>query len=568
MRRTPRSWAAAALLLVLALSGCGRVTTDITVHADGSYDLTMVMAAAEAGLEAAGQTPESFTSLLQEKLASQPGVEDFVIADYQQDGYAGVEITGENISGDDLGMFGSGVVDTDPDGIHFTLQYPITAVTGTFTQEQAKAVEILTTVTFPGKVTDHNGTLLDEVTVEWTGDGSTDLDYAASSAPAAGAGEVVAQAPDEEAGWALPLALALGGIVIAGVGVWLILRNRADDGHGRPGDHGAAGSGPATSDAVWQPDILGDEWVARTLHLRPDDEGEVVATLVRRAGGPRTGKAVLYVHGFVDYFFQTHMADAFAAHGYDFYALDLRKYGRSLRPYQTPNYVTRLSDYAEELDAAARIIRAEEDHHELVVLGHSTGGLITSLWADARTQPGQRPVIDALVLNSPWFDLNEPWFTRAVATPIIDLLAPLAPHVRVGALAPHYGRALHAATGGEWDYDLTLKPHEGFPVRAGWFRAIRRGHARIARGLTIGCPVLVLTSDASGDAKHWHETITTTDSVLDVAQIRERASRLGAEVTVVTVAGGAHDLTLSPEPARSRFFAEVLGWLAERVEAR
>ena len=324
----------------------------------------------------------------------------------------------------------------------------------------------------------------------------------------------------------------------------------------------------ARSDALWQPDILGDAWVARTLHLAPDDEGEVVATLVRRADRPSTRKAVLYVHGFVDYFFQAHMADAFEAHGYDFYALDLRKYGRSLRRYQTPNYVTRLSTYAEELDAAARIIRAEEDHDELVVVGHSTGGLITSLWADARTRPGRPKVVDALVLNSPWFDLNEPWFTRVIATPIIDLLAPLAPRVQIGSLAPHYGRALHAGTGGEWDYDLTLKPHEGFPVRAGWFRAIRRGHSQVAHGLDIRCPVLVATSAASGDAKNWHAAVLTTDSVLDVAQIRERAPGLGDDVTVVAVPGGSHDLTLSPEPARSTFFDEVFQWLAEHVEGR
>lgn len=323
---------------------------------------------------------------------------------------------------------------------------------------------------------------------------------------------------------------------------------------------------PAAPEATWEPDILGDDWVARTLRLAPDEEGEVVATLVRRSGRPSTRKAVLYVHGFVDYFFQTHMADAFEAHGYDFYAIDLRKYGRSLRVHHTPNYVTRLSAYAEELDKAVRIIRAEEHHDELVVVGHSTGGLITSLWADARTQPGADPTIDALVLNSPWFDLNEPWFTRVVSTPAIDLLCRFAPRVRVGSLAPHYGRALHTATGGEWDYDLTLKPHDGFPVRAGWFRAIRRGHAQIARGLAIRCPILVLTSDASGDSKARHDALTTTDSVLDVAQTQVRASGLGDDVTVAAVPGGAHDLTLSPEPTREHFFDEVLTWLAEHLD--
>ena len=331
-----------------------------------------------------------------------------------------------------------------------------------------------------------------------------------------------------------------------------------------------------TSDSRWEPDTLGGSWLARTLRLRPDEEGEVVATLVADGARPRTERAVLYVHGYVDYFFQTHMADVLADHGYTFYALDLRRYGRSLRPHQTPNYVTRLSDYAEELDTAARIVRDELGHEELVVLGHSTGGLVTALWADARTRAGAESAtstststtsavqIDALVLNSPWLDLNEPWFSRVVATRLIDVLGPLAPRTPVGGLGPHYGRALHKDTGGEWDYDLTLKPHEGFPARAGWLRAVRRGHAQVARGLDIRCPVLVLTPDASGDPKRWHDAILTTDSVLDVQQTARLAPGLGRDVTLVTVPDAAHDLSLSPEPARSRFFDEVTSWLASK----
>ena len=66
---------------------------------------------------------------------------------------------------------------------------------------------------------------------------------------------------------------------------------------------------------------------------------------------------MLYVHGFVDYFFQTHLAEFFTARGYDFYALDLRKYGRSLLDHQTPNFCRDMSEYFPEIDAAVRIIR-------------------------------------------------------------------------------------------------------------------------------------------------------------------------------------------------------------------
>ena len=62
-------------------------------------------------------------------------------------------------------------------------------------------------------------------------------------------------------------------------------------------------------------------------------------------------------------------------------------------------------------------------------------------------------------------------------------------------------------------------------------------------------------------ARSWHDELVTTDSVLDVAHIRDRAPRLGSDVTVRTVAGGAHDLALSPRPARDAYLAAVLDWI-------
>ncbi|WP_435298760.1 alpha/beta hydrolase [Timonella sp. A28] len=314
--------------------------------------------------------------------------------------------------------------------------------------------------------------------------------------------------------------------------------------------------------APWTTDILGSEWAARAIPLGVDDEGPVTATLIRRAAGPRHTRAVLYIHGFVDYFFQEHQAEHFENLGYDFYAVDLRKYGRSLHEGQTPNYIDNLAEYRHELDSAARIIK-REGHDELLVLGHSTGGLIAALWANARTNTPVTgvPHISALILNSPWFDLNKPWFHRTLATRALNQLAKITPHTVIGSLKPYYGKALHKDTGGEWDYDLALKPHNGFPIRAGWFAAIRRGHQRIKNGLHIDCPVLVLASRRSGSAETHHDRLTTTDSVLNVRHIELGAHKLGKDVTFVPIARGAHDLSLSPEPARTAYFDAIDAWL-------
>jgi len=130
------------------------------------------------------------------------------------------------------------------------------------------------------------------------------------------------------------------------------------------------------------PDVLGEPYLAETITLPPDDEGPVVATLVLRRAAEPTGRAVLHVHGFCDYFFQTAYAEWWTERGYDFYALDLRKYGRSLRPHQTPNFVTDLREHFPEIDAAFVRITERDDHDHVVISAHSTGGLIVSLWAN------------------------------------------------------------------------------------------------------------------------------------------------------------------------------------------
>ena len=311
-------------------------------------------------------------------------------------------------------------------------------------------------------------------------------------------------------------------------------------------------------------DVLGEDFQATDIPLRADREGDVVATLVKHAKGPATRRAVLYVHGFADYFFHPHLATAWADLGFDFYAIDLRKYGRSLRDWQTPNFVTALDTYDEELSAAVRIIREQDGHSELVVMSHSTGGLITALWADRLAGTG---TIQALVMNSPWFDLAGGWFERVVLTSVMRVVGAVAPSLIVGRLKEHYGHALHVSAKGEWNYDLRWKPFDAFPVRAGWIRGIRAGQARLQRGLSIDCPVLILTSDASGDGNTWSDAITTTDVVLDVKDMWRLAPRLGRDVDVVKIPGGMHDLALSPEPARSAFFTATAQWVRSRLLA-
>jgi alpha-beta hydrolase superfamily lysophospholipase len=310
-------------------------------------------------------------------------------------------------------------------------------------------------------------------------------------------------------------------------------------------------------------DVLGEPYYTETFALPDDDEGAVEATLVSRRAADSQGRAVLHVHGFADYFFQTPAADFWVERGYDFYALDLRKYGRSLREHQTPNFVLDLGAYYEEIDEAYSRVVERDGHDHVVVTAHSTGGLVMPLWASDR-----QPRLAAMVLNSPWLDLHGSLLLRTAGTKAIDQIGARRPYLAIPRdVSGFYARSLHRDHDGEWDFDLAWKPLQSWPVYAGWLRAVRRGHARAHRGLDVPCPVLVLTSGASGRSREYDETCSSTDIVLDVEQIRKWAHKLADHVTLVRVEGALHDVTLSRKDVRERVFDEIARWLDAYVGA-
>jgi alpha-beta hydrolase superfamily lysophospholipase len=334
----------------------------------------------------------------------------------------------------------------------------------------------------------------------------------------------------------------------------------------------------------WQPDPLdGYRQHVFDLGRDPDGEGTATAVLVRREPRPDetapAAGAVLYLHGFSDYFFQTELADFFAARGLAFYALDLRKSGRARRPGQTAHYVSDLALYDEELERALAVIHDEHPDVPVLTAAHSTGGLILPLWLDRRARTGAAagakagsaaavaPVVSGMVLNSPWFDLQGSPARRGALTQALRVAARTSPFRAIGGPESPYGGTLHTSGTGEWEFDLELKPLAGFPVTFGWLNAIRRGHAVLHRGLELGVPSLILRSDRTHYSTKYSELSERADLVLDVRQIARWAGCLGGETTIVPVEGARHDVFLSLPEVRKRAYTVLGDWLDQHPRA-
>jgi len=322
----------------------------------------------------------------------------------------------------------------------------------------------------------------------------------------------------------------------------------------------------------WVTDILGPPFEQLTLPLPEDDEGPVVATLVRslpsmaaRIAQPLRDVDVLYVHGWSDYFFQTELARFWNHLGARFHALDLRKYGRSLRVGQTPGYITSLDDYDPDIQAALNAMGHGQDDdsgRRLVLMGHSTGGLTLTLWAARHAGKAA-----ALVLNSPWLELQLGAIGRQAIAPLVQVRArfdPLGtnPAVDLG----FYTRAqteLGSLPAG--DHRTLWRPDRGFPTHPGWLLAIIEGHRRIAAGVEVGCPTLVMLSAGWSNPLVWSPEMTSTDSVLVVDDIARAATRIARRLTVERIAGGIHDLFLSAPEPRAAAYEALQRWMTRGV---
>lgn len=311
--------------------------------------------------------------------------------------------------------------------------------------------------------------------------------------------------------------------------------------------------------AQYVPDVLGDDYLCRTIQMPDDYEGKVVCTLVKKPQLPESRQAILYIHGYNDYFFQKQLGDSVNAQGYNFYALDLRKYGRSILPNQDQFFCKSLKEYFADIDTALTIIQ-QEGNDKILLMAHSTGGLITPYYLHHRQES---TCVDGLILNSPFLDWNLSWFMENIAMPVVSFIGRFFPDfvVQDGGISS-YAQSLLKQFKGEWEFDTRWKTLKGHPKKAGWIHAIHEAQQTIQKKSDLACPILVLSSDKSfPETYEWNDAYFSSDIVLDVQDIQKYGKKLGENVTCDTIPNGMHDLILSQKEARDRTYLSIFDWL-------
>jgi alpha-beta hydrolase superfamily lysophospholipase len=305
---------------------------------------------------------------------------------------------------------------------------------------------------------------------------------------------------------------------------------------------------------------LEKDFTSQTLNLKDDYEGKVIATLVSCNANIGNRKSIIYLHGYIDYFFHSHVAEKFIENDFDFYAIDLRKYGRSWLAHQRENYCKSITEYFEEITIAINQIY-EKSQSPIYFLGHSTGGLIACNYANFGAEKSK---ISGLILNSPFLDFYDSEFKKnatLAACTIITLFSDFT-YIK-NMLSPVYVQSLHENFEGEWSFNLKWKYTQGFPTYFKWVLAASEGHEKLRKYSNLQVPVLVMHSSASTKLFFFSEEAMRTDIVLDVKDIQERGAKLGNQVTLLEVENAMHDIFLSPKMVREKAFKGVFEWLSK-----
>ncbi|MDX1279106.1 alpha/beta hydrolase [Oceanihabitans sediminis] len=301
---------------------------------------------------------------------------------------------------------------------------------------------------------------------------------------------------------------------------------------------------------------LEKDYSSQVLSLPPDYEGEVQAVLVASNYNTGNRKSILFIHGYVDYFFQAHLGEQFHRADFDFYALDLRKYGRALLKHQHPNYCKSIDEYFEEISMALRQIKSSSN--SVFLMGHSTGGLTASCYMNYGKE---KNLVSGLILNAPFLDFNKTKIDKSISIFFAKLIANVSDYAKIdGVLSPAYAQSIHKDYYGEWDFNLEWKPIKGFSTYFKWVVAIARAQKRLEKS-DIQVPVLVMHSSGSIKISKFTKEAMYHDIVLNIEDIQRVGKKLGNKVTLIQIDDAVHDIFLSPKAVREEAFKKMFSWL-------
>jgi alpha-beta hydrolase superfamily lysophospholipase len=252
-------------------------------------------------------------------------------------------------------------------------------------------------------------------------------------------------------------------------------------------------------------------------------------------GSPRA--VIILVHGYAEHTGRyDHVGAWLAERGYALRGFDLRGHGLSDGPRA---FVESFREFLDDLREYLPRVRAEHAGAPLLVLGHSMGGTITSLWLAV-----DQPPLTGAILSGPVAATGDR------TNPVLRLLA------AIGKRFPRLRLTTLAAASVSRDQEV-VRRYEGDPLvyrgrtRAGLLAAMVRAVERVDRDAErIPGPVLIMHG--------------TEDQLAAPEGSQRLDDRIGAADCTLKLYRGLYHEILN-EPEKDQVLGDMLSWIEIRV---
>lgn len=269
----------------------------------------------------------------------------------------------------------------------------------------------------------------------------------------------------------------------------------------------------------------------------------------------KKNNAFIWIHGYNDYYFHFHVGEKLLENDYDVYAITLRNYGKVAIDRRYIHYVKNWDSYFEDINNSLEWITKNKKHKKFVLYGHSTGGLISTIYMN---NGKYNNIFDGLILNSPFFDFYDTDINEFIIKYIfyyITLISPtfVAKSGYNKVSNNGYGKNILQRYYYNQNYKLTYPSHifGTFLQNATYYQnKIQNNEINISK------PILVLYSEQST-----YQCNDNTDCVLDVSEIEKYSKIIGNNVKLHSINGAIHDILLSKDDISNKGIEYIIKFI-------
>ena len=265
-------------------------------------------------------------------------------------------------------------------------------------------------------------------------------------------------------------------------------------------------------------------------------------------------KAILWIHGYNDYYYHFYIGELLLKEGYDIYAICLRRYEQNNL---TPFYTDDINEYIEDINNLFPII-SKNNYKKILFYGHSTGALISILYCNYGKFKNK---IDGLILNSPFFEFNLDSLSLFCLKYIVYYLGYYFPQFLIRGKNENNINSLTSEIKKRFYIDYNKKFNYLPQVYFGWVRTIIMNQSKIQnKEINLKKPILILHSDKS-IYPSIDKTTENGDDTLNINDIIKYSKYIGNNVTRIEINNAIHDVFCSNIKSRNKAINEMFNWL-------